>query len=58
MVNADGSVSDLVVLKGLGLEADQEAVRIVSSMPNWVPGTVNGKPVSVKFVLPISFDAT
>jgi periplasmic protein TonB len=58
VVNADGLVGDLVVLKGLDMEADQEAIRIVSSMPAWTPGTVNGEPASFKFVLPISFDAT
>lgn len=37
VVNEDGSVSDFVVLKGLGAEADIEAVRIVSTMPAWIP---------------------
>jgi protein TonB len=56
-VNFDGSVSNLVVLEGLGIEADQEAVRIVSEMPQWIPGTVNGEPARFKFVLPVDFAA-
>lgn len=55
VVNVDGSVSDYTILKGAGLEADSEAVRIVSVMPEWTPGTVNGEPARFKFVLPIDF---
>lgn len=55
VVNTDGSISDFVVLKGLSTEADLEAVRVVSTMPNWTPGTINGEPVRAKFVLPIKF---
>jgi hypothetical protein len=54
-VNKDGSISDFVVLKGLGREADLQAVGIVSTMPNWTPGTLNGEPVRAKVVLPIKF---
>lgn len=56
-VNSDGSTSDYVVLKVAGMEADIDAVRIVSTMPSWTPGTVNGEPARFKFVLPIDFSA-
>ncbi|WP_162391446.1 energy transducer TonB [Spirosoma endbachense] len=55
VVNVDGSVSDYTVLKGAGMEADLEAVRIVSIMPEWTPGTIDGEPARFKFVLPIPF---
>jgi protein TonB len=34
---------------------DKEAIRVVSSMPNWIPGRQKGKPVRVKYTLPITF---
>ncbi len=55
VVNVDGSVSDYIVLKGAGMESDLEAVRIVSTMPEWTPGTIDGEPARFKFVLPIAF---
>jgi TonB family protein len=55
VVHVDGSVCDYTVLKGAGMEADLEAMRIVSVMPTWTPGTVNGEPARFKFVLPITF---
>jgi protein TonB len=55
VVNVDGSVSDLVVLKGLGMEADQEAIRVIAGMPPWTPGTINGEAARFTFVLPIDF---
>lgn len=56
-VNRDGSVSDVTVVKeardGAGFNA--EAIRVVSNMPNWTPGTMNGKTVRVSMVVPIKF---
>ena len=50
-----GEIKDVYVVKGLGFGCDQEAIRLVRCMPNWKPGTWSGKPVKVKFYLPISF---
>ncbi|GAA4458409.1 hypothetical protein GCM10023189_30620 [Nibrella saemangeumensis] len=55
VVNMDGSISDVTVLKGLGYGTDEEAVRVVSNMPKWEPGTQRGRPVNVKYNLPIAF---
>ncbi len=55
VVNEDGSVSDVKVLRGIGGGCDEEAVRVVQSMPNWKPGTQKGKPVRVAYNLPINF---
>ena len=55
-VKKDGSISDVKVVKSSGNEhLDKEAVRVVSSMPAWKPGTMHGEAVNVKHTLPISF---
>ncbi len=55
VVNTDGSIQDVQVLKGLGFGTDEEAVRVVKSMPKWRSGKQSGRPVRVKFSLPINF---
>lgn len=55
VVNQDGSVSDAEVVKGVDESLDKEALRVVSSLPKWTPGTVNGKAVDCYFTLPINF---
>lgn len=55
VVRADGSLSDLKVLTGLGYGCDDEALRLVSKMPRWVPGVQNGVSVPVYTVIPITF---
>lgn len=55
VVNTDGSIQDVQVLKGLGFGTDEEAVRVVKAMPKWRPGKQSGRPVRVKFNLPINF---
>ena len=54
VVKADGKLSDIKVLRGLGSGLDEEAVRVLNQSPKWKPGIQNGKPVSVQFTLPIS----
>lgn len=55
VINQDGSISDIQVLKGIGYGCDEEAVRVVSRMPNWEPGKQNGKAVHSRFNIPIAF---
>ena len=55
VVESDGSISNVEILQKKGWGFDEEALRIVKSMPNWKPGKQNGKPVRVLFTLPISF---
>jgi protein TonB len=56
VVGADGKISQLEqVGKKLNWGLDEEALRVVKSMPPWTPGKQNGKPVYVKFTLPIRF---
>ena len=56
-IDIDGSVKEPVVLKnGTGSkECAQEAVRVVLSMPKWIPGSQKGKPVKVYYTLPVTF---
>lgn len=57
IVNSDGSLQNIEVLKGMGFGTDEEAIRLVKSMPRWSPGMrEDGQKVNVKFNLPIGFD--
>lgn len=55
VVDRNGDISDVSVLKGLGFGCDEEAIRVVKSMPKWNPGKQSGRSVKSKFNLPISF---
>ena len=56
VVNTDGSIQDVAVLRSSGdVELDNEAVRVVTAMPKWKPGESQGKAVSVRFTLPVTF---
>ncbi len=55
IVEKDGSVSTVKVLRGIGGGCDEEAVRVISSMPKWKPGIKDGKPVRVSYMMPIFF---
>jgi len=55
VVGADGSISTVQVTNGIGGGCDEEAVRVVQSMPKWKPGIQRGKPVPVNYTLPICF---
>jgi protein TonB len=52
---ADGSVKRIEVVKGVHPLLDQEALRVVTSLPRWSPGKQNGKPVPVWFFVPVTF---
>lgn len=55
VVGKDGKISDAKVLRGIGGGCDEEALRVVRSMPAWKPGKQRGKPVTVQYNLPIRF---
>ena len=55
VVNPDSTLSDFNVIKSVNPHLDKEALRVVSSMPKWKPGEQRGKPVSVRFTLPVTF---
>ena len=55
VVERDGSVSDVKILRGVDPSLDKEATRVVKSMPKWKPGMQTGKPVRCRFTIPVSF---
>ena len=55
IVEKDGSISNAKVVKAVDPSLDKEAIRLVESMPNWIPGKQNGEPVRVKYTVPVTF---
>ena len=56
VVNKDGSIVDVVVVRSSGEPSlDKEALRVINSMPKWKPGKQRGKPVRVKYTVPVNF---
>jgi periplasmic protein TonB len=55
VINEDGSITDISIVRGIGAGCDEEALRVVSAMPAWKPGMQNGTPVRIAFTLPIVF---
>lgn len=55
VINTDGTLTDLQVIKGIGAGCDEEAVRVLTSAKPWTPGTQRGVPVRQRMVLPITF---
>ncbi len=56
MILADGTITQVKILKGMGFGTDEEAIRLVSTMPKWKPGAKDdGEKVNVRYNLPISF---
>lgn len=55
VINKDGSIVDIVVVRGVDPSLDKEAVRVIQGMPKWIPGRQGGRPVRVKFTLPVIF---
>lgn len=58
VVNKDGSLSDVGIIRGVNPELDAEAIRVISAMPKWKPGMQKGKPVRVRFTVPVMFKLT
>lgn len=57
-VEKDGSITDARIVRSQGEAFDNEALRVINGMPKWIPGMQNGKAVSVKYTLPITFSTT
>lgn len=55
VIDREGIISDIKVVKGISAECDKEASRVISTMPPWKPGKQNGKAVKCRFVLPVKF---
>jgi protein TonB len=55
IIERDGSLSDVKVLKGIGAGCDEEAVRVLSQSPSWQPGKQRGRPIRQRMVMPMVF---
>ena len=55
VVEKDGSITDVKVVKPIDPSLDKEATRVVKSMPHWIPGKQNGSAVRVRYTLPVTF---
>lgn len=55
VVEKDGSITDVKILRGIGGGCDEEAIRVIQNMPRWNSGKQRGKPVRVQFNMPILF---
>ena len=55
VVSADGSVKDVQVLRSLDPACDKEAIRLIESLPKWIPSKQNGKAVDVYYTVPVRF---
>ena len=55
VINKDGSVSDVAIVRGVDASLDREAMRIINMSPRWEPGKQRGNPVRVSFSLPVTF---
>ena len=55
VVEKDGSINEVKVLRGIGGGCDEESARVVKAMPKWTPGKVKGEPVRVSYTMPINF---
>ena len=56
VIDVDGSIIELKVLKDLGYGTGEEAIRVLKESPKWIPGEQNGQPVRVKYALPIALN--
>lgn len=55
VVEKDGSLTDIKVVRGIGSGCDEEAKRVLANSPKWTPGIQNGRPVRVQYTMPINF---
>jgi len=58
IVEKDGSISNVSLVRGIGSGCDEEAMRVVKFMPKWIPARQRGKNVRVQFYLPLKFTLT
>ena len=55
VVEKDGTLTDFNVIRSLNKECDEEAIRVLKTMPKWKPGMERGKPIRVKYTVPVVF---
>lgn len=55
VIDKEGNVTSPKIIDGIGDGCDEEAFRVVNEMPDWIPGYQRGKPVKVRYTLPVKF---
>ena len=55
VVGRDGKIRDIIILRGIGGGCDEEAIRVIKSMPKWIPGKQDSRLVSCRFTLSFTF---
>ena len=55
IINTEGKAVNASIVRSVDPSLDAEALRVASTMPDWVPGTKDGKPVNVKYTFPVTF---
>ena len=55
VIERDGSITDIRVVSPVEPSLDKEAIRVIKSMPRWIPGMIDGEPARVKYTLPVTF---
>jgi protein TonB len=55
IINEDGSIGESKIIKGIGGGCNEEALRVIKSMPRWKPAETEGKPVKYSIVIPVKF---
>lgn len=55
VVEKDGSITDVIVERGIGDGCDEAAAKVIRNSPRWIPGKINGNAVRVKYNIPLSF---
>lgn len=55
VVEKDGSITNVELLRGIGGGCNEEAIRVISGMPAWIPGKQDGQPIRVSYILPVKF---
>jgi len=58
VVEKDGTLSDFKIVRSLHPDCDSEAIRVLKTMPRWKPGKERGKPIRVKYTVPVQFKRT
>ena len=55
VIGSDGTVGNVEIVRGVDPQLDAEAVRVINAMPKWTPGKQDGKPVAVRYTIPVTF---
>ena len=55
LIEKDGNISDVKVVRGISKEEDEEMIRVISRLQKWKPGMQNGKPFRVQYAIPVNF---